>query len=78
MLRNHVRRGKSVLDSQFITTRERAKHTFVFLGSFIPYKANPSVGSHCGAEWNSVADAIRRRRRISLALLYLIGDMDET
>ncbi len=55
-----------------LTDKGVIKHRcFYFIGNFAPYKAKPS-GDRTAAEWNCVAVAAYRRRRISQAGFFVL------
>ena len=49
----------------------RALPFFCFIGKFLLYKAKTPPGDRTAAEWNCVADATSRRRRISPARFFV-------
>lgn len=50
----------------------RALPFFCFIGKFLLYKAKTPPGDRTAVEWNCVADATSRRRRISPARFFVL------
>ena len=58
--------------------RESVRSTLLFfIGNFIPYKANPSVGSHCGGMEQCRRYDPPQEENLAYKMIYLIGEAGE-